>query len=73
MFRVECRWVENDKRPTKYFFNLEKENYNNTISELNLQEESMTRNEIDILDQIKAFFKNMYSSGRNMKNVWSII
>ena len=69
MFRVECRWVENDKRPTKYFFNLEKENYNNTISELNLQEESMTRNEIDILDQIKAFFKNMYSSGRNMKNV----
>ena len=28
MFRAKCRWVENGERPTKYFFNMEKRNYN---------------------------------------------
>ena len=28
MLRAKCRWVENGKRPTKYFFNLEKINFN---------------------------------------------
>jgi len=28
MFRAKCRWIENGERPTKYFFNLEKSNYN---------------------------------------------
>ena len=28
IFRSKCRWVENGKRPTKYFFNLEKKNHN---------------------------------------------
>ena len=63
MFRAKCRWVENGERPTKYFFNLEKRNYNKkTISELRLQDESMTCNENEILDQIEAYFKNLYSS-----------
>ena len=26
--RSKCRWVEKGERPTKYFFNLEKKNYN---------------------------------------------
>ena len=46
------------KRPTKYFFNLEKRNYNKkTISELRLQDESTTNNENVILDQIEIFIK----------------
>jgi len=28
MFRSKCRWVEKSECPTKYFFNLEKRNYN---------------------------------------------
>ena len=49
--------------PTKYFFNLKKRNYDKkTISELCLQDESMTCNEKEILDQIEAYFKNLYSS-----------
>ena len=28
MFRAKCRWIENGERPTKYFCNLEKSNYN---------------------------------------------
>ena len=56
MFRAKCRWVENGERPTKYFFNLEKRNYNKkTISELRLQDESTTNNENVILDQIETF------------------
>ena len=51
MFRAKCRWVENGERPTKYFFNLEKRNYNRkTISELRLQDESNTNNANVILD-----------------------
>ena len=26
--RIKCRWVEESERPTKYFLNLEKKNYN---------------------------------------------
>ena len=28
MFRSKSRWLEEGERPTKYFFNLEKRNYN---------------------------------------------
>ena len=35
IFRSKCRWVETGERPTTYFFNLEKRNYNRkTITEL---------------------------------------
>ena len=34
IFRSKCRWMENGERPTKYFFNLERRNFNKkTISE----------------------------------------
>ena len=39
MFRAKCRWIENGERPTKYFFNLEKSNYNKK----NYQQTSITR------------------------------
>ena len=57
MFRAKCRWVENGERgPTKYFFNLEKRNYNrNIISKLRLQDESTKNNENVILDQTETF------------------
>ena len=31
MCRAKCRWVENGERPTKYFFNPEKRNYNKKL------------------------------------------
>ena len=53
MFRAKCRWIENGERPTKVFFNLEKSNYNKKIiSELRLQDDSITHNETVILEQI---------------------
>ena len=37
MFRSKCRWIEEGERPTKYFFNLEKQNFKRkTITELRL-------------------------------------
>ena len=69
MFRAKCRWVENGERPTKYFFNLEKRNYNKkTISELRLQDESTTNNENVNLDQIETFCKNLYTSEGNFSD-----
>ena len=59
----------NGERPTKYFFNLEKRNYNKkTISELRLQDESTTNNENVILDQIEIFYKNLYTSEGNFSD-----
>lgn len=63
MFRAKCRWIENGERPTKYFFNLEKRNYNKkTIGELRLQDGSTTKNEKSILNHIEAFYKDLLSS-----------
>ena len=63
MFSAKCRWVENGERPTKYFFNLEKRNYNRkTISELWIQDDSTACNVKQILDQIEGYFKKLYTS-----------
>ena len=69
IFRAKCRWLENGERPTKYFFNLEKRNYNKkTISELRLQDDSTTNNRNVILDQIETYFKNLYTSDYTYSN-----
>ena len=63
VFRAKCRWIENGERPTKYFFNLEKRNYNKkTIGELRLQDGSTTNNEKLILNHIEAFYKDLPTS-----------
>ena len=63
MFRAKCRWVEEGERPTKYFFNLEKRNYNKkTIRELRLEDESTTINDKQILDRIENYFRDLYTS-----------
>ena len=36
--RIKCRWVEESERPTKYFLNLEKKNYNKKKLLLNFTE-----------------------------------
>ena len=69
MFRAKCRWVENGERPTEFFFNHEKRNYNKkTIRELRLQDESTTYNENEILDQIETFYKKLYTSEGNFSD-----
>ena len=31
-FRAKMKWIEHGEKPTKYFFNLEKSNYEKTAS-----------------------------------------
>ena len=63
MFRAKSLWIENGECPTKYFFNLEKSNYNKkTIRELRIQDDSIMRNETAILEQIENYYRNLFTS-----------
>ena len=63
IFRSKCRWVEKDERPTKNFFNLERRNYNKKIlSELRMEDETIIKNETQVLDVIENYFNDLYSS-----------
>ena len=63
MFRSKCRWLEKGERPTSYFFNLEKTNYNKkTISELELENGAFIYNEKEILSAIEDFYRDLYTS-----------
>ena len=51
------------ERPTKYFFNLERRNYNKkTISELQVEDETIVKNETQVLDAIENYFNDLYTS-----------
>ena len=66
IFRSKCRWVEKGERPTKYFFNLERRNYNKkTISELRTENEMIIKNETQVLDAIEKYFKDLHTSQSN--------
>lgn len=63
MFRSKCRWIEKGERPTKYFFNLEKQNYKRkTITELRLEDEKILFEESGILNSMEDFYYNLYKS-----------
>jgi len=62
MFRSKCRWIEKGERPTKYFFNLEKRNYNKkTILELELDNGELISEEKLILQTIESYYKDLYT------------
>ena len=48
---------------TKYFFNLEKQNYNRkTISEIKLENDETTTDETQVLSMIQGYYSNLYNS-----------
>ena len=66
IFRSKCRWVEGGERPTKYFFNLEKKNYNKkTITELHGEDGTTVNNEKQILDSIEKYYSQLYKTINN--------
>ena len=63
MFRSKCRWIEQGERPTKYFFNLEKRNYNKkVIAEIETENGEYITDENQILSEIETYYHNPYSS-----------
>ena len=66
IFSSKCRWIEKGERPTKYFFNLEKKNYiKKTITELRMEDETIIKNETQILDAIENYFNNLHMSAES--------
>ena len=70
MFRSKCRWIEEGERPTKYLFNLEKQNYERkTITELRLEDDKIVFEENEILKSIEDFYYNLYKSKGSLSEV----
>ena len=62
IFRSKCCWVEKGEQPNKYFFNLEKRNFNRKpITELRIEGETMTINKSQILEAIEKYYNELYA------------
>ena len=69
IFRSKVRWIQEGKKPTKYFFNMERKNFNKKIiSELTVADGCLTVNENQIMHEIKLFYENLYTSSNNSTN-----
>ena len=67
--RSKTRWIEQGEKLTKYFFNLEKRNYNHkTIKELKYPEGKSVTKEEEILEEIERFYKELYTSTTSFEN-----
>ena len=63
MFRSKARWIEQGEKPTKYFFNLEKKNYDRRIiKELKNENGEITTNFKDINGKIEDHFSKILTS-----------
>ena len=62
ILRAKARWHQEGENSTKYFYNLEKRNYNKkTMKKLNI-DGKLRENPKEILTEQKNFYKNLYSS-----------
>ena len=68
IFRSCARWYREGERSTKYFFSLEKRNYNAKLMNkiFNIEGSLITEN-ADILREQKAFYSNLYCKDDSVK------
>jgi len=63
MFRSRTRWIENGEKLTKYFFNLEKQNYENKIiTQLKTTDGEIISDMTKINKEIENCYKNFLTS-----------
>ena len=63
MFRSRTRWIENGEKPTKYFFNLEKQNYEKKIiTQLKTTDGEIISDLTKINKEIENYCKNFLTS-----------
>ena len=63
ILRSKVRWHEQGERNTKYFYGLEKRNFNNkTITRLKIGENAFTSNRFEILTKEKNFYESFYKT-----------
>ena len=59
IIRSKCKWIERGEKPTAFFFNLEKRNYNRkSIKKLEGAEGTTLTNEDKILSKIETFYNS---------------
>ena len=59
MFRSKARWIEKGEKPTNYFFNLEKRNYEKkVIAQLKLENGEIISDIKQINKEIESFYSN---------------
>ncbi len=69
ILRSKAIWHEHGEKPTKYFFNLEKRNYNKkSIKRLKMPDGSIIDNKKDILAEQKAFYQKLYTHNITLQN-----
>ena len=57
------KWVEQGEKPTKYFYNLVKTNYEKKlIREVKLENEEIISNPSQVNKEIEAFYRKMYTA-----------
>ena len=67
IIRSKAQWYEEGEKPTKYFLNLEKRNYNNkVINRIQSPDNNFIETKKDILDEIETFYQTLYSSKAHM-------
>ena len=63
MLRSKARWIQHGEKNTKYFFNLERRNYNKKfITKLKRNDGTELNSQRDILKEEESFYRNLYSS-----------
>ena len=70
MFRSRTRWIENDEKPTKYFFNFEKRNYEKKmITQLKTTDGEIISDMTKINKEIENHNKNFLTSKVSQKKL----
>ena len=60
MFRSKVEWVEKGEKPTKYFFNLERKNYEKkNILQLKIGDNEVTSDLQRINQEMESFYKDL--------------
>ena len=68
MFRSKTRWIENGEKPTKYFFNLEKQNHEKKIiTQLKTTDGETISDMTKINKEIENYYKNFLTSRISQK------
>ena len=60
LFRSKARWIEKGEKPTRYFFNLEKRNFEKkTIAQLKLMNGEIVSDMKQINKEIESFYSDL--------------
>ena len=70
LIRSRSQWVAEGEKPSKYFCALEQGNYlDKTIKYLQKKDQSYTRDQKEILNEVKNFYANLFKENENTAKV----